>query len=86
MVKYKPYLFRRVVAADIKDEKFTADVLLNLLSRPRMTIFICGIFRTGRFYISDNAYEDLDISRLIEQDVVTSWSGIMVRGDLGTVA
>lgn len=38
--------------------------------------------RNGTFYISDNAYDDLDISRLIEQDVVSVWSKIMVREDL----
>ena len=66
----------------IKDEKFTADVLLNLLSETTDDYLYMWDIQNGTFYISDNAYEDLDISRLIEQDVVTSWSGIMVREDL----
>lgn len=67
----------------IKNENFTADVLLNLLSETTDDYLYMWDIRNGAFYISDNAYDDLDISRLIEQDVVTVWSKIMVREDLG---
>ena len=66
----------------IKNENFTADVLLNLLSETTDDYLYMWDIRNGTFYISDNAYDDLDISRLIEQDVVTVWSKIMVREDL----
>ena len=66
----------------IKNENFTADVLLNLLSETTDDYLYMWDIQNGTFYISDNAYDDLDISRLIEQDVVTVWSKIMVREDL----
>ena len=66
----------------IKNENFTADVLLNLLSETTDDYLYMWDIRNGTFYISDNAYDDLDISRLIEQDVVSVWSKIMVREDL----
>ena len=83
MVKYKPYLSWRLSwLILLKNENFTADVLLNLLSETTDDYLYMWDIQNGTFYISDNAYDDLDISRLIEQDVVTVWSKIMVREDL----
>ena len=66
----------------IKDEIFTANTLMDLLSETTDDYLFLWDVQNGSFYISKKAYEDLDISRLIETDVVGVWSKIMVPEDL----
>ena len=66
----------------ITQEKFTANEILDLLSETTDDYLFMWDTKNGTFYISGNAYEDLDISPRIEVDVVTEWSKIMVKEDL----
>lgn len=66
----------------IKDEKFTADMILNLLSETTDDYLYMWDIQSGAFYISENAYEDLGIDRDIEHDVVSTWSKVMVPEDV----
>ncbi len=65
----------------IKYVKFTADVILALLSETTDDYLYLWDIQNGTFYISDHAYKDLEISRRIETDVVSVWSSIMIPKD-----
>ena len=49
----------------IKYVKFTADVILALLSETTDDYLYLWDIQNGTFYISDHAYKDLEISRRI---------------------
>lgn len=66
----------------IKQEMFTANTIMDLLSETTDDYLFLWDIKNGTFYISENAFEDLDIDREIETDVVAGWSRIMVPEDL----
>lgn len=66
----------------IKQEKFSAGVFLDLLSETTDDYLYMWDIQHGAFYISENAYEDFQIDRSIEEDVVSVWGSVMVAEDL----
>lgn len=66
----------------IRNEMFTANAIMDLLSETTDDYLFLWDIQSGAFYISENAYEDLEIDRRIENDVVSVWSEIMVPEDL----
>ena len=66
----------------IKQEKFSAGVFLDLLSETTDDYLYMWDIQHGTFYISENAYEDFQIDRSIEEDVVSVWGSVMVAEDL----
>lgn len=62
--------------------KYSADVLFDLLSKSTDNYLYILDLVSGQFIISDNAYEELNLSNAIDQDVVSGWSSIMYPDDL----
>ena len=63
----------------IKQEKFSAGVFLDLLSETTDDYLYMWDIQHGTFYISENAYEDFQIDRSIEEDVVSVWGSVMAK-------
>lgn len=66
----------------IKQTEFSAGVFLDLLSETTDDYLYMWDIQNGTFYISENAYEDFNVDRGIEEDVVAVWGSVMVAEDL----
>lgn len=66
----------------IKNEKFTVRTIMGLLSETTDDYLYLWDIQNQSFYISENAFEDLNLDRRIETDVVAGWSKVIIPEDL----